>query len=232
MPKAVILCNMIPRAYVDFDLYCNLIPDTANQGIFEQMPRTGAFEVSYKGILLFSKLQSGLWPAIEVVAEKCRMMCEAEQSHSNDITGLMAGRVPSGLGDSMKSKKSNKGPGTASSYQSSTHNLTQNKDQNSGLNSITRNDLGELKSLAKPPQVVISVLQAVAAVLDKPNKDWGQMKPMLAKPTQFIDQVSKCKAEKISGSKLSGLKKRVAKIDPEQAIKCSRACYGLAIWLQ
>ena len=56
VPKAVILCNMIPRAYVDFDLYYNLIPDNANQGVFEQMPRTGAFEVSYKGIVSVSEL--------------------------------------------------------------------------------------------------------------------------------------------------------------------------------
>lgn len=58
------------------------------------------------------------------------------------------------------------------------------------------------------------------------------MKPMLANPDKFLDQVKKCKADKISGSKLSGLKKRLAKIDPEQANKSSKACYGLVIWLQ
>jgi hypothetical protein len=40
---------------------------------FQQVPRTGSFEVSYKGYLIFSKQKAGYWPNCELVAEKCLM---------------------------------------------------------------------------------------------------------------------------------------------------------------
>lgn len=52
VPNAIVMKNMIPKAYLDFDLYCNLIPDNdPNLTYFQQVPRTGAFEVSYKGLV-------------------------------------------------------------------------------------------------------------------------------------------------------------------------------------
>ena len=52
VPTAVVMRNQIPKAYLPFDLYCNLIPnDDDNCHIFDQVPRTGAFEVSYKGLV-------------------------------------------------------------------------------------------------------------------------------------------------------------------------------------
>ena len=58
-PDVRVLRNQIPKIYVDFDLYYNLIPnEDGNSDIFDQLPRVGAFEVSYKGKLIFSKLLS------------------------------------------------------------------------------------------------------------------------------------------------------------------------------
>lgn len=44
--------NQIPKAYLPYDLYCNLIPNPdPNTPYFQQVPRTGAFEVSFKGLV-------------------------------------------------------------------------------------------------------------------------------------------------------------------------------------
>ena len=52
LPNAVILRNQIPKAYLPYDLYCNLIPnDDETTVIYDQVPRTGSFEVSYKGMV-------------------------------------------------------------------------------------------------------------------------------------------------------------------------------------
>ena len=65
------LRNKIPKSYVDFDLYYNLIHnEDGNSDTFDQLPRVGAFEVSYKGKLIFSKILSGYWPNIKRVADK------------------------------------------------------------------------------------------------------------------------------------------------------------------
>ena len=43
---------MIPKSYLPFDLYCNLIPNNdPNCETFQQVPRTGSFEVSFKGLV-------------------------------------------------------------------------------------------------------------------------------------------------------------------------------------
>ena len=58
-PDVCVLRNKIPKDYVGFDLYYNLVPNNdENVETFDQLPRVGAFEVSYKGKLIFSKLLS------------------------------------------------------------------------------------------------------------------------------------------------------------------------------
>ena len=50
IPNAITMRNQIPKSYLHYDLYCNLIPnDDPNVNSFHQIPRTGAFEVSYQG---------------------------------------------------------------------------------------------------------------------------------------------------------------------------------------
>ena len=53
VPGATVLRNQIPKSYLPYDLYCNLIPnkDQPDRPVFDQVPRTGAFEVSYKGMV-------------------------------------------------------------------------------------------------------------------------------------------------------------------------------------
>jgi hypothetical protein len=50
IPNAITMRNQIPKSYLHHDLYCNLIPqEDQNAPYFHQVPRTGAFEVSYHG---------------------------------------------------------------------------------------------------------------------------------------------------------------------------------------
>lgn len=44
--------------------------------------------------MIFSKLQSGYWPNITLVGEKCRKLIEAEKNHSNDFGAFLAGSTP------------------------------------------------------------------------------------------------------------------------------------------
>ena len=50
IPSAITLRNQIPKSYLHYDLYCNLIPnEETDANFFNQVPRTGAFEVSFRG---------------------------------------------------------------------------------------------------------------------------------------------------------------------------------------
>ena len=50
IPNAITLRNQIPKSYLHYDLYCNLIPnEEPDVNFFNQVPRTGAFEVSFQG---------------------------------------------------------------------------------------------------------------------------------------------------------------------------------------
>ena len=77
--------NQIPKSYFDFDIYNNLVPNNDDsQPYYQQIPRVGAFEVSYKGVLLFSKLKSGNWPIVKQVAAKCAFIVR-ESSETSQI---------------------------------------------------------------------------------------------------------------------------------------------------
>jgi len=58
---------MIPDSWNQFALYESRVDYTG----YNLAPIIGAFEVSYNGVLLFSKFESGLWPNIKLVAKKC-----------------------------------------------------------------------------------------------------------------------------------------------------------------
>ena len=50
VPEATVVLNMVPKEWVDFEIYCQLVPNENESDPYYQMiPRTGAFEVSFKG---------------------------------------------------------------------------------------------------------------------------------------------------------------------------------------
>lgn len=57
IPNALVMRNQIPKQYVDHDIYCNLVPNTDDHcPTYQQVPRTGAFEVSYKGFVSLRRI--------------------------------------------------------------------------------------------------------------------------------------------------------------------------------
>jgi len=54
-----------------------------------QVPRTGSFEVSYKGMLIFSKLQGAYWPNVKLVASKCEAIIAADRD-GDDVNPFLA----------------------------------------------------------------------------------------------------------------------------------------------
>jgi len=57
---------------------------------YGMLPRKDSFEISYKGFLIFSKLGANYWPAIELVASKCRNVAQHEP-HGCSISKYLAG---------------------------------------------------------------------------------------------------------------------------------------------
>ena len=56
-------------------------------------PRPGAFEVSYKGKIIFSKLESGMWPNVAIVTMKCLRLVEAFEA-GHDVDKYLADKTP------------------------------------------------------------------------------------------------------------------------------------------
>ena len=58
LPNAITMRNQIPKSYLHYDLYNNLIPqEDPNVSFYNQVPRVGAFEVSYQGNVSAPPLQ-------------------------------------------------------------------------------------------------------------------------------------------------------------------------------
>ena len=51
-PGSLVLINEVPKAWVDYEIYCQLIPNTdTNLKTYKILPRIGSFEVSFKGVV-------------------------------------------------------------------------------------------------------------------------------------------------------------------------------------
>jgi hypothetical protein len=48
----------VPKEWANYDSYCQLIPDNSEADCYSMIPRIGAFEITYQGIVVFSKLLS------------------------------------------------------------------------------------------------------------------------------------------------------------------------------
>ncbi len=51
---AQVLTNKVPKTWVDYEIYCQLVPNSDNnEKAYMMIPRTGAFEVSFKGVVSY-----------------------------------------------------------------------------------------------------------------------------------------------------------------------------------
>ena len=56
VPDVQVLVNKIPKGWVDYEIYCQLVPNNdPNDPNYQIIPKTGAFEVSFKGVVRLSK---------------------------------------------------------------------------------------------------------------------------------------------------------------------------------
>ena len=81
-----VLCNEVPKAWAMKDAYCQLIPCNDEQKMaYGMIPRLGAFEITYNGVLIFSKLLTNVWPNVPGVSEKVsRLLKDASSGMSED----------------------------------------------------------------------------------------------------------------------------------------------------
>lgn len=71
----------MPKKWAEHDAYCQLIPDFEDENqVYEMMPRLGTFEVTYKGIIVFSKLLTNIWPSLHNVSKKVVQLFENEEN--------------------------------------------------------------------------------------------------------------------------------------------------------
>ena len=107
LPNAMVMRNQIPKEYVSYDCYSNLIPNDDPQIPYYQMvPRIGAFEVSHQGVVVFSKYVGNYWPNCQTVADKCKGIVDAILS-GQDTSMFLAGNVPLGDGTYASQKSLN-----------------------------------------------------------------------------------------------------------------------------
>lgn len=76
-----VLFNQVPKRWAEHDAYCQLIPDFEEENlVYDMMPRLGTFEVTYKGIIVFSKLLTNIWPSLNNVSKKLGQLFENEDN--------------------------------------------------------------------------------------------------------------------------------------------------------
>ena len=86
------MLNMIPQEYFHYPMYSERLESRVN--LYEPIyPRPGAFEVSYKGKIIFSKLESGMWPNVAIVTMKCLRLVEAFEA-GHDVDKYLADKTP------------------------------------------------------------------------------------------------------------------------------------------
>ena len=65
-PGTVVLINEVPKPWVDYEIYCQLIPNTdPSLKTYKILPRIGSFEVSFKGVVRQQKLNLFLVDILE-----------------------------------------------------------------------------------------------------------------------------------------------------------------------
>jgi hypothetical protein len=104
------------------------------------------------------------------------------------------------------------------------------------LLSISKKDISELKSLAKPPQAVMKLMVCVNILLSNGDKEegWGGAKRMMADPS-FLLKLQSFKTEDVT---VEQLQETQAILDSDDAFlddnlrKVSGASYGLLVWVR
>jgi len=100
------------------------------------------------------------------------------------------------------------------------------------LDSLDKNDISEIRVFSKPPELVQTVMEAVAILLGN-KTDWASVKVMLG-DNNFIKKLADYDKDNIPESMLKKLKKYLEnpKFVPEAVEKVSKACKSMVMWVR
>jgi dynein heavy chain len=100
------------------------------------------------------------------------------------------------------------------------------------LDSLDKSDITEVKGFVKPPDLVLTVMEAVC-ILFNARPDWTNAKQMLGDPG-FLKSLITFDKENIAESTLKKLKKYIdnPKFHPEIVSKSSKACTSICMWVR
>ncbi|XP_059155726.1 dynein axonemal heavy chain 6-like isoform X2 [Physella acuta] len=100
------------------------------------------------------------------------------------------------------------------------------------LDSLDKNDISEIRVFSKPPELVQTVMEAVAILLNQ-KTDWASVKVMLG-DAAFLKKLSEYDKDNIPEAILKKLKKYMdnPKFIPEAVEKVSKACKSMVMWVR
>ncbi|KAI8732877.1 dynein heavy chain 6, axonemal isoform X4, partial [Biomphalaria glabrata] len=100
------------------------------------------------------------------------------------------------------------------------------------LLALDKNDIAEIQVFTKPPELVQTVLEAVAILLGN-KTDWASCKAMLA-DTNFLKKIYEYDKENVPAAKLAKVRKYTSmpSFVPDVVAKVSKACKTLVLWVR
>ena len=103
---------------------------------------------------------------------------------------------------------------------------------NKALDSLDKNDISEVRVFTKPPDLVLTVMEAIC-ILFNVRPDWANSKQLLG-DSGFLKRMFEYEKDKIPESTLRKLKKYIEnpKFVPEIVEKTSRACKSMCMWVR
>ncbi|KAK7883891.1 hypothetical protein WMY93_027014 [Mugilogobius chulae] len=106
------------------------------------------------------------------------------------------------------------------------------RDLDEALNSLDKADISEIKVFTKPPDLVMTVMEAICILLNcKP--DWSSAKQLLG-DANFLRRLTDYDKDNIKPQILQKLQKYVNNPDfiPEKVEKVSKACKSMCMWVR
>uniref|UniRef100_A0A670YEB4 Dynein axonemal heavy chain 3 n=1 Tax=Pseudonaja textilis TaxID=8673 RepID=A0A670YEB4_PSETE len=103
---------------------------------------------------------------------------------------------------------------------------------NKALDSLDKADISEIRVFTKPPDLVMTVMEAICILLNA-KPDWATAKQLLS-DSAFLRKLLEYDKENIKSAILSKLQKYINNPDfvPEKVEKVSKACKSMCMWVR
>uniref|UniRef100_A0A673LCZ7 Dynein heavy chain coiled coil stalk domain-containing protein n=1 Tax=Sinocyclocheilus rhinocerous TaxID=307959 RepID=A0A673LCZ7_9TELE len=103
---------------------------------------------------------------------------------------------------------------------------------NKALNAMDKADISEIRVFNKPPDLVMTVMEAVCILLNN-KTDWASAKQLLG-DDNFLKKLMEYDKDNIKPQKLQKLQKCITNPDfaPDEVEKVSKACKSMCMWVR